>query len=127
MGDVARTVLIVEDDDDIRDVVSHIIERAGYQVLQARNGREALDQLQPHAHELCLVLLDLMMPVMSGAEFLRAVSKVRFVVPPIVVLSAIADRERPPGAAAYVRKPSSEAELLRIVRAYCDDARPPPS
>lgn len=120
MGQAGKTVLVVEDDDDIREVVTHIIQRAGYEVRQARNGQEALDELA-RKEQPCLVLLDLMMPVMSGAEFLRNVGAAQRVVPPIVVLSAIADRQKPPGAAEYVQKPSSEAELLRIVRAYCEE------
>ena|SRR5688572_121250 len=122
MGQASKTVLVVEDDDDIREVFTHIIERAGYGVRQARNGQEALEQLAPEEDRPCLVLLDLMMPVMSGADFLRAISASQQVVPPIVVVSAIADRLQPPGAAEYVRKPACEAELLRIVHAYCDEA-----
>lgn len=63
-----HTVLIVDDDDDVRDVLQDIIENAGYQVLHARDGEQGLAVYQEHVDEIDVVLLDLMMPGRSGAE-----------------------------------------------------------
>lgn len=113
-----KEILLVEDDDDLRELLAHMAERAGYRVREARNGAEALQDLATAPAAPALVLLDLMMPVMSGAEFLRALEAARAPSPPVVVLSAIADRQRPPGALAYLQKPSSEREFLRILETY---------
>ena len=61
-----RPVIIVEDDDDIRDTFREVLESEGYHVLTAANGRVALDLLEGMRDVPCLVLLDLMMPIMNG-------------------------------------------------------------
>ncbi|ALK99485.2 MULTISPECIES: response regulator [unclassified Massilia] len=63
-----RTILIVDDDADIRDVLSDFLEDEGYAVATAANGREALAHLQAHP-QTSVVLLDLMMPIMNGFQF----------------------------------------------------------
>src|SRR5690242_15178451 len=65
-----ETILVVEDDLDIRECYQNLLERAGYHVTLAQNGLEALNQLSRERPSL--ILLDLMMPVMSGPEFLEA-------------------------------------------------------
>ena len=68
----ARRVLIVDDDDDILEVSRIVLEGAGYEVLTAHNGREALDRLRaPGGEATSIILLDLMMPVMDGWELRR--------------------------------------------------------
>jgi PAS domain S-box-containing protein len=62
------TVLVVDDEDIIRALMKRTLEEAGYEVLLARNGREALDSLARHRGEVDLVLSDLVMPVMGGRE-----------------------------------------------------------
>lgn len=67
----AKTVLIVDDDADIRAVLSEFLEDEGYSIATAGNGREALAYL--HAHPLTsVILLDLMMPIMNGFQFRAA-------------------------------------------------------
>ncbi|HEX5000040.1 MAG TPA: response regulator, partial [Terriglobia bacterium] len=63
-------VLIVEDEEFIRENFQIFLELEGFQVLTAGNGREALEQLQGRERP-CLILLDLLMPVMDGGEFLE--------------------------------------------------------
>lgn len=108
-GDV-RSVLVVDDDEDVRDSVATILRDEGYHVETAANGKEALEKLErippPGA-----VLLDLMMPVMNGWSTLEALRK-RGPAPPVVVVSA-AVRPPPPGIAAYLRKPIDVDVLLR--------------
>ncbi len=110
MRDSARSVLVVDDDEDVRDSVALILRDEGYQVETAGNGKEALDMLErippPGA-----VLLDLMMPVMNGWSTLEALRK-RGPVPPVVIVSA-AVRPPPPGIAGYLRKPIDVEALLQ--------------
>jgi CheY-like chemotaxis protein len=118
-------ILIVEDDDDIREALTQILELEGYVVREAVNGREALDMIAASAPP-DLILLDLMMPVMDGWQF-RAeqlkdptLSKV-----PVVVISADAgvhEKVSTFGAASVLPKPISLDRLLRAVESLC----PPP-
>jgi two-component system, chemotaxis family, chemotaxis protein CheY len=115
--DTSRFVLIVDDDPDLLDVTSFVIENEGMAVETARNGEEALALLG--AGRLPgLVLLDLMMPVMNGWEFLAVVANDPLLQRiPIVVLTA-AERARVPGATDVLGKPMDLQELLRVVERY---------
>jgi len=118
-------ILIVEDDDDIREALAQILQLEGYVVREACNGQEALDISALHPTP-SLILLDLMMPVMDGWQF-RAeqmkdpiLSKV-----PVVVISADAsvhEKVASFGAASVLPKPISLDRLLRAVEALY----PPP-
>jgi len=108
-------VLVVDDDPDILDALSEILEVEGYEVQRARNGREALQRLERGLPDL--VLLDLMMPVMDGWEFARSLSPAAR--PPIIVLSAdrnVSSRAREIGAVEWLAKPFELSELLAAVR-----------
>ena len=104
---VARRVLVVDDDPDILDALSEILEVEGYDVQRARNGREALQRLEQAMPDL--VLLDLMMPVMDGWAFAR--SRARGARPPIIVLSA--DRN-----VSAQRGPCRDALTQRVAGRY---------
>ncbi len=112
-----RSVLVVDDDPDILEALSEILEAEGYQVLRARNGQEALGCLQ--SAPPALILLDLMMPVMDGWEFAQrmrqqpAVAKI-----PIIVLSAdrnVGAKARDIGAVGHLPKPFELNDLLELV------------
>jgi DNA-binding response OmpR family regulator len=112
---VGSRVLVVDDDPDILDALSEILEVEGYQVDRARNGREALQQLEQRLPDL--VLLDLMMPVMDGWEFARSLGPDAR--PPIIVLSAdrnVSVKAREIGALGWLAKPFELSELLAAVR-----------
>ena len=112
---VGSRVLVVDDDPDILDALSEILEVEGYQVDRARNGREALQRLEQAAPDL--VLLDLMMPVMDGWEFARSLGADAR--PPIIVLSAdrnVSSKAREIGALGWLAKPFELSELLAAVR-----------
>jgi CheY-like chemotaxis protein len=66
-------VLVVDDDEDVRDTLREVIEMIGCSAATARNGAEALDMLA--VSRPCLVILDLLMPVMSGEEMIEAMRK----------------------------------------------------
>lgn len=111
-----RSILLVEDNDDLRELLSGVLQRAGYAVVEAEHGQAALEQLNAMPERPALVLLDLMMPVMSGFELLEVLrASQSWSSLPVVVLSAIADRVRPEGAHAYISKPPVPAELLRVI------------
>jgi CheY-like chemotaxis protein len=118
-----RTVLIVEDDYDIRQVLTEILEEEGYAVLGAANGLEALELLHKRADIPKLILLDLMMPVMSGWQFVaeqRADSRLANI--PIVVVSADGNLQQKATslkADGYLRKPIEIDAVLQVVERYC--------
>src|SRR5436190_1252749 len=64
-----KTVLVIEDDEDLVYLITILLEEQGYRVITASNGREALDELRRAVPDL--ILLDMKMPVMSGPEFAR--------------------------------------------------------
>jgi CheY-like chemotaxis protein len=84
-----RTVLVVEDFDDTRAFIRMLLEMKGCNVLEAVNGREAVEAASAHCAEIDLILMDLRMPVMTGVEATRLIheqSETRSV--PIVAMSA---------------------------------------
>lgn len=113
-------VLIIEDDHDIRDVLKMILEGEGFTTYTAVNGRAGLEELRRIGRP-CLILLDLMMPVMNGWEFMQALKKEDFVVAtiPVVVVSAVAEKNQTLGAAAYIKKPVDLRLLLEFVKRFC--------
>jgi CheY-like chemotaxis protein len=113
-----RSVLVVEDDEDIRAAIAEILEGEGYDVVVAANGSEALDELQ-HMRRPSLILLDLMMPVMNGHEFLARIRETpKWQGVPVLVLTAVST-EAPPGARGLLRKPFIVEELLDAVQSLC--------
>jgi two-component system chemotaxis response regulator CheY len=112
---IAR-VLIVEDDDGIRDMVDIVLSAAGYEVLTASDGADALEVIGGGPPDL--VLLDMRMPVMDGWEFARRYRAGPAPHAPIVVMTAARDaaqRAAEIDANGYLGKPFDMAELLRLV------------
>jgi len=115
-----RTVLLVEDDLDIRDVLQDVLEGEGFDVIPAANGKQALDFLmlnEPPGSELVdLVILDLMMPMVSGWDVLDRMAKdSQLAKIPVIVVSAVA-HEKPPRAHVFLRKPFTLETLAGAVR-----------
>ncbi len=114
----SKVVLVVEDDPDIREVLQEMLDSGGHQVLTASNGREALDVLDRVASP-CLVLLDLMMPVMSGFAFLeelqRRPDKARVSVLLISANAQVEQAARGKGVVGFVRKPFDLDDVLALV------------
>jgi len=106
-------ILVVDDDPDVNEVVRVVLEDRGYRVRTAENGREALEQVMQARPSL--ILLDLMMPVMTGVEFLEAIKNVEALAGvPIIVVSAWAEDEVFfPNVAAVVKKPFELRQLLQ--------------
>jgi len=115
-------VLIVEDDVDIREALSQILEEEGYVVSTAANGQEALARLRTGPPPR-VILLDLMMPVMDGWQF-RAAQRQdpQLAQIPVVIISAdsnVRDKASSIGAHGFFRKPIEIAGLLATVERCC--------
>ena len=110
-----KTIVLVEDDDGIRETMASLLEDEGFRVVQTANGEEGLAGIRATA-DTCLVLLDLWMPVMNGWQMLTEMRRdeaLRRV--PVVVISAAGDLTPPDGAAAFLRKPIRLETLLQNV------------
>jgi two-component system, chemotaxis family, chemotaxis protein CheY len=120
-------VLIVEDDQDIREMLAILLATAGFCAVSAEDGLEALHLLRTVRHRApeapCLVLLDLKMPRFSGSQFRRAqLDDATVASVPVAVMSGATDleqRARALGAVATLAKPIDCDALLRVVRRYC--------
>jgi CheY-like chemotaxis protein len=125
---MARTVrhcpvLIVEDDEDLREMMAQLLTLEGFHTATVANGHEALEYLQ-HASKPDVILLDLMMPVMDGWEFRRQQQADPTIAPvPVIVLSAL-DQGRASNleATAFLKKPLDFDRLLTLVRIYCQSS-----
>jgi CheY-like chemotaxis protein len=119
---MSHVVLVVDDDRDIRDSLVEVLEDQGYRAIGAGNGREALEALSASAEPPCLILLDLMMPVMDGREFREEQLKnPAWTGIPVIVISAyndVADQARSL-AADHLRKPLGMRPLMDAVRRHC--------
>jgi CheY-like chemotaxis protein len=117
------SVLVVEDNDDVREMMAVTLELEGHHVSTAINGRDALDKL--HSGEKpCVILLDLMMPVMNGWEFRRALEQdpVLRDVPVVVVSAATSEMAHRAHAAAHLPKPLDMDQLLDVVDNLCGES-----
>jgi CheY-like chemotaxis protein len=118
----ANGVLIVDDDYGIRDALGQILADEGHQVASAANGREALDRLR-QGDRPCVILLDLMMPVMNGWEFIdRQRHDEELAVVPVVVISAdarVSDKATALGVSGFLEKPIDLDRLLDAVERFC--------
>jgi CheY-like chemotaxis protein len=121
-----ETVLLVEDDGDVREFVQDVLRSHGYTVLAAVDGPQALSLIQQHAGSIELVVTDVIMPRMMGSEVAARITALR---PSIKVLyisgypgDAIVKQGVP--EQAFVQKPFSVSALARRVRALLDDTPP---
>jgi CheY-like chemotaxis protein len=112
------TILVVEDDEDIREAIGEILLQEGYDVALAENGQEALEKLG-ELRRPCLLLVDLVMPKMDGWDLMAALSKNdRLATIPVVVMSA-ASHPKPIVSQTIVKKPIDLTMMLQIVRNHC--------
>ena len=120
-----QSVVVVEDDPDIREAICEMLEFEGYPVVAFENGREALERMHESPNP-GLILLDLMMPVMNGVQFLRArQTNEELLEIPVFVVSAVGRskdilRE---GAQGFLKKPVDANDILDIVRAHIHEHR----
>ena len=117
------TILVVDDDDAIRTLVTKVLVRERFEVEQASNGEQALTKLRAGAFGT--VVLDLMMPVLSGFEVIQYLETHDDAgAPRIIVVSAASEgdveRARSPSVCAVLRKPFGLSTLVAAVRACSD-------
>jgi CheY-like chemotaxis protein len=117
-------ILLVEDDEAVRDLTRTILERAGYTIVTARNGTEAVDAIRRDARDVSLAIMDVVMPEMGGCEAYECMRKVR---PDLKVL--FASGYRAGGIHSNIvldtplnllQKPFAPGELLHAVRGTLD-------
>ncbi len=114
-----NSVLVVEDDEDIRNAIIDLLETEGYRTESAVNGKDALNKLSKISKP-CLVLLDMMMPIMNGRQFLDAVMRDAKLAPlPVLIVSAIADKSSTEGSIGFLKKPIEIDVVLDVVAQYC--------
>lgn len=114
-----RTILVVDDEWAVADVLESLLDDEGYRVVTASNGRQALERLREVATDV--IITDFMMPVMDGSALLEALAADRETASiPVVMMSSLPEsavRERCRGYAAFMRKPFRVPEVLAIVEA----------
>lgn len=122
-GNGASTVLVVDDDKSVCELISSLLKTHGYNAVVTFNGREALDYLRAAPAHPGLILLDLMMPEMTGWEFRRlqeedpALSGI-----PVAILTGLPDvsgRTEGIGAVDVLTKPSRVEDLTALVARFC--------
>lgn len=113
-----KSILVVEDDIDIREAIALLLADEGYEVACVGDGSEALSYLH-EGHTPALILLDIMMPGMDGYAFREAQQmEPELARIPVVVLSAssnLAQRARTLGAAAAIEKPVQVEQLVKVI------------
>lgn len=114
-----KSILVVDDDEAIREVLKMSLEMEGYPVMTATNGKDALDILSKSPDQ-GLILLDLMMPVMNGWEFVEEFQKIeRYSNIPIILISAYSERAKNiPVIREVFSKPMNFNTLLDRVKNY---------
>jgi PAS domain S-box-containing protein len=115
-----ETLLMVDDEELVRDLGSDYLRQAGYTVLTASNGREALEVYQENQDDVCLVLLDLIMPEMGGRKCFKELLKINPKVKVLIVSGYTSDASEKDvfelGAGGFVKKPYDPTKLLQTIR-----------
>jgi len=115
------TILVIDDDDDIREVLATLLDEAGFRVVTAANGREALEHLREDPQP-DVILLDLMMPEMDGYQFRAEQQRdpaLRAIPTLIVTAGTVTSRVEALGAEAILRKPVGLRRLVDTIRGFC--------
>ena len=115
---ILKTILIIEDDKDINEMLQKVLKLNGYNIKSAYSGTEAL---LIHNNDIDLIILDLMLPGKSGEEIINELKNIKNV--PVIVTSAINDIEKKLdlfnlGADDYVTKPFNNEELLARIKVH---------
>lgn len=118
------TILVVEDEQQVRTLIVRLLEKRGYRVLPAENGRKALELAQDSIQEISLVITDLVMPEMGGEPLLRELAKLRSGLPYLCMTGysqeEVATLEGLRGA-HIIEKPFSPATFLDRVQSLINE------
>jgi CheY-like chemotaxis protein len=124
-SDVGSCVLIVDDEPDIREALSEVVEMGGCAAIVASNGAEALELLRA-GRRPCLVILDLLMPVMTGCELLEAIRR-EPALSAVRVLVSTSAPDRAPAGVPVLPKPVDLTALWSWMRRTCTCASHAPA
>jgi len=112
---VAPTIVVAEDDDELRELIADLLEDSGYDVIPAANGKQVTDYLEAAERPPDAIVLDLLMPLVSGWEVLRQMhSRPLWSDIPVVAVTGLS-RDRPTGVTAVLKKPFPVHDLLSIL------------
>jgi len=115
-----ETVLVVDDEQLVRELARDILKRYGYTVLMASGGEEAVELYRQHSGTVALVVLDILMPDIDGVETFHRIREIdpsaRVIISSGYDEAHAADKLMQEGAAAFVQKPYRIADLLKVVR-----------
>jgi CheY-like chemotaxis protein len=115
-------ILLVDNDDAVRSVLTKALQRARHQVTGASNGQEALNYLRQSQALPQLILLDLMMPTLNGWQFLKdRKQEPRLAAVPVIVISSVelaSGQFAPFGIAGYLQKPFTIPALLETIAQF---------
>ena len=117
-----KLLLVVDDDPSIRETLADILNDEGYTVMTAANGQDALERLRGSGATPCVILLDLMMPVMSGPEFYDEMQHdPALAAIPVVVISADGNARRKVQSMGgeLITKPVKIETVLTAVESHC--------
>ena len=120
---VRKTILLVEGDSDLAETLAEVLENAGFDVLRAATGREALDALVTRG-SVSLILLDPRMPMLDRFDFRRRqASNPELACVPVVLLSGTSSEamDGSPNFSHVLMKPFGQDALLELVTRYCGD------
>ena len=114
----------MDDEQVIRDLGATLLNRYGYKVITACNGKDALEIYQREVESISLAILDLIMPVMDGwqclAKILRIDPKAKVIIASGYIASGLAKGMQAKGARGFVQKPYESSQLLTMVREVLD-------
>jgi len=113
-----HTVLLVEDEEELRETMREALELNGYDVVAAQDGQAALDELDRIEH-ICMILLDLFMPRMNGWDFLTQMRLRPDMAEVPVIIHSSAANQAPAGVTRVLQKPLEFERLLSVVREFC--------
>ncbi len=121
---MGKIVMLVDDDDDVREVLRDFVEDLGYRPVVAANGQEALDVIRGLDEPPCVILLDLMMPVMDGWQFLERVgADAELSGIPILISTSAPDRA--PRGQKVLAKPVDLEDFMAELKNLCGPATGP--
>ena len=115
-----KSILVVEDEESIRETIRDVLELKGFKVFSATNGEEGITELRRMTEKPCVVLLDLMMPVKNGWQFLdvqRNDPKLSHI--PVIICSAYEESAKSVHPDDYVSKPVQLKKLLLAIDKFC--------
>jgi len=125
MNSLSKSILLVEDDRSLRDLMTMILELEGYKVAVAHDGQQAIDHLEKH--EVDLVLLDLFMPILDGTHVLHWIRVEKTMETKVLVITAMTDDKTQSsimaaGANALIKKPLDVDKIIQSVKALLESS-----